>query len=50
MEGEEKRDLKRKGLLTMTAQSGISLYNVAFLKEGNRDCSWWAPCSSKEAM
>lgn len=26
MEGEEKRDLKRKGLLIMTDQSGISLY------------------------
>lgn len=50
MEGEEKTDLKRKGLLTMIDQSGISLYNTAFLKEGNRACSLWAPCSSKEAM
>lgn len=36
MEGEGKRDLKRKGLLTMTDQSGISLYNIAFLKEGEQ--------------
>lgn len=50
MEGEGKRDLRRKGLLTMTDQSGISLSNIAFLKEENRACSWWAPCSSKETM
>lgn len=48
MEVEEKRDLKRKGLLIMTDQSGISLYTIGFLKEGSRAWSWWAPCSSKE--
>lgn len=50
MKGEGKRDLKRKGLLTVTDQSGISLYNTALLKEWNRACRWWAPCSSKETM